>query len=180
MELFIGCSSSNDIPEKYLEECKKYLDEIFMKGNNLIFGASSGGLMGLSYRLAKENKRVVTGICPVAYKDDLRDLNCENTILTKSISERTDSLIEKCDALIFLPGGIGTVYEFFAVLESKRCHEFDKPIVIYNAGGYFDKLFDFLDVLYGEKFTSSKVSECYYFSDSAIDTLNYINSYLDK
>lgn len=178
MELFIGCSSSNNIPEKYLEECEKYLEEIFIKGNNLIFGASNGGLMGLSYRLAKEYKRIVTGVCPIAYKDDLRDLNCENTILTKSISERTDSLIDKCDALIFLPGGIGTVYEFFAALEGKRNQEFDKPIVIYNAGGYFDKLFDFLEVVYGEKFTSFEVKDNYYFSDSAEDTLNYIKSYL--
>lgn len=177
MELFVACSSSDKISNRYLEACREYLSELFDNDNNLVFGASSKGLMGLSYRLSKEKGKNVTGICPVAYKDDLRDLDCENTILTKSISERTDELIAKSDAIIFLPGGIGTIYEFFASLESKRCGEFDKPMIIYNACGYFDKMFEFLDVLYQEEFSSSKIKNCYYFSNSADDTLNYIKNY---
>lgn len=180
MELFVACSSSDKISNKYLEECQRYLSELFEDGHNLVFGASSKSLMGLSYNLAKEKEKKVTGICPVAYKEDLRDLNCDNTILTKSISERMDELINKCDAIIFLPGGIGTVYEFFASLESKRCGEFDKPMIIYNACGYFDRLFSFLDVLYEEGFSPLKVKDCYYFSNSAIDTLNYIKNYYDN
>ena len=50
-------------------------------------------------------------------------------------------------------------------------------MIIYNACGYFDKLFEFLDVLYGDKFSPLKVKDCYYFSDSAEDTLNYIKNY---
>lgn len=180
MELFIACSSSNDIPKKYLEECKVYLDGLFDNDNNLVFGASSKGIMGLSYQTAKIKNKEVTGVCPVAYKEDLNDLNCDNTILTKSISERMDQLIERSDAIIFLPGGIGTVYEFFATLESKRCGEFDKPMIVYNACGYFDKMFEFLDVLYQEKFSPVRVKDCYYFSNNAEDTLKYIECYYNK
>ena len=163
MKIFIGCSSSDEINEKYI------LD--------LVFGASNGGLMGLSYNLALKNGNSVLGICPEAYKNDLKSLKCTEEIITNSISDRTVALINESDAIVFLPGGIGTIYELFTVIECKRSGEFDKPVVIYNACGYFDKLFDFLDFLYDEKFTNLKVKDCYYVSNNAEDTLNYIKEY---
>lgn len=179
MDIFIGCSSSDNIPDKYMENCKDFLEELFQMGNNLVFGACSEGLMGLSYRIALNNDREVVGICPKIYESDLEKLNIseENRETTNTISERTDKIIAKSDVLIFLPGGIGTVYELFTAIESKRTHEFDKPIIIYNSGGYFDKLFEFLELMYDEKFTARKVENCYYVCDDAKDALKYINSY---
>ncbi len=176
MKLFIGCSSSNDIPKDYLLDCNDYLNEILMS-NDLVFGACSSGLMGLAYKIANKNGNKIIGICPEAYKDDLLDLNCSHTELTSSISDRTDKVIEQSDALIFLPGGIGTIYELFTAIESKRNHEFDKPIVIYNANHFFDKLLDFLSLIYNDNFTGNKVQGSYYLSDSAVDTLDYLSQY---
>ncbi len=176
MKIFIGCSSSNEINKKYILNSKDYVNELLID-NDLVFGASNSGLMGMSYKTALKNKNQVTGICPKAYKNDLNNLNCTYEILTNSISDRTTELINKSDAIVFLPGGIGTIYELFTVIECKRSGEFDKPIVIYNSCGYFDKLFEFLDYLYNEKFTDEKVKECYYISNSAKDTLKYIRKY---
>ena len=67
MKIFIGCSANNNIPEKYIKDCKEYLKNI-LKENDLIFGACNDGLMGISYRIAKKNKRNITGICPEIYK----------------------------------------------------------------------------------------------------------------
>ena len=86
-------------------------------------------------------------------------------------------MIRESDALIFLPGGIGTIYELFTAIESKRNKEFDKPIIIYNSNNYFDKLLLFLDYLYNQNFTDISVSGNYHISDSAEDTLNYIYNY---
>lgn len=177
MKLFIGCSSRNEIPKKYENDCKKYLNELFKYKNDLIFGACSTGLMGLSYSIAKENDREVIGICPKAYKKDLLDLNCTKEIITNSISERTDKVIKQSDAIIFLPGGIGTTYELFTAIESKRSKEFDKPIVIYNSNNFFDKLIDFLDKTYEEKFSNLNIKDCYYITYDAKDTINYLINY---
>ena len=177
MNLFIGCSSSSSIPNKYISDCKKYVDELFVENNNLVFGSCSDGLMGVAYKSALENKRDVIGICPEVYKKQLEHVFCTTQILTNTISDRTDKVIEKSDAIIFLPGGIGTVYELFTAIESKRSGEFDKPIVIYNSCGYFDKLFSFLDKIYEENFASFKSSDNYYISSSADDTLRYIKEY---
>ena len=176
MKLFIGCSSSNDIPKDYLSDCENYLN-VLLKDNDVVFGACNSGLMGLSYNIAKKNDNKVTGICPVSYKDDLLSLDCDEERLTDSISDRTDKVIECADALVFLPGGIGTIYELFTAIESKRSHEFDKPIVIYNSNHYFDKLLEFLETMYDQRFTATKVKDCYYVSSSPEDTLEYLNNY---
>lgn len=177
MKLFIGCSSSNDIPEKYLDDCKKYLSVLLNSNNELVFGACNQGIMGLSYEIALKNRQNITGICPDAYKEDLKTINCSTEIITKKITERTDKLIETSDALIFLPGGIGTIHELITAIESKRSNEFDKPIIIYNSHNFFNQLLDFLNKIYKEKFTSLKVSDCYHISDSIEDTLEYLNNY---
>lgn len=176
MKLFIGCSSSNDIPTEYFNDCKALLEEL-MKENDLVFGACNSGLMGLAYNTTLKANGNITGICPEAYKDDFKTLKCDTEITTKSVSERTDSVISSSDALIFLPGGIGTIYELFTAIESKRCHEFNKPIVIYNSNGYFDKLLEFMDKVYSEKFSGFKDKRNYLVTDSISSILYYINNY---
>ena len=176
MKLFIGCSSSNNIPSEYFNDCKIFLEEL-MRKHDLVFGACATGLMGLSYNIALNSNREVTGICPEVYKDNLKELNCDIKILTKSVSERTSSVISSSDALIFLPGGIGTIYELFTAIESKRCHEFDKPIVIYNSKGYFNLLIEFMQKVYGENFSNLKDQKNYFVSDSIPSILYYIENY---
>lgn len=176
MKLFIGCSSKNDIPTEYFNDCKVLLEEL-MKENDLVFGACNSGLMGLAYNTTLKANGNITGICPEAYKDDFKTLKCDTEITTKSVSERTDSVISSSDALIFLPGGIGTIYELFTAIESKRCHEFNKPIVIYNSNGYFDKLLEFMDKVYSEKFSGFKDKRNYLVTDSISSILYYINNY---
>ncbi len=177
MKIFIGCSASDNIKKEYFDSCKLLLEEVFSKDNDLVFGACNSGLMGLAYETAKKHERAVIGVCPEAYKEDFKSLDCIEEIITKSIEERTRSAIDNSDASIFLPGGIGTIYELFAAIECKRCHEFDKPIVIFNSNGYFDKLLEFLEKIYEEKFALIKAKDNYFVSDSIPEILNYIKLY---
>lgn len=179
MKLFIGCSSSDDIPQKYIEDCNKMIQAL-MVNNDLVFGAYNYGLMKLAYNNTLKLGGNIIGICPEAYKDDLKELNCNEEIITKSVNERTDNLISKSDALIFLPGGIGTICELFVAIDSKRCHEFNKPIVIYNSNGYFNKLLDFMEKMYSENFSKVKDKDNYLITDSIDEILSYIRSYNNK
>ena len=176
MKIFIGCSASDDLPKEYLTDCENYVSEL-LKNNDLLFGASNHGLMGLSYNLALKSKREIIGICPKVYKDNFKTLNCNKEILTNSISERTENLIKESDALIFLPGGVGTIYEFFTALESKRANEFDKPIILYNSCNYYDKLLSLFDTIYEERFNSKTLMNLYHVSNSIEDTLEYLKKY---
>ena len=176
MKIFIGCSSSNNIPKEYFEDCRVLLEEL-MKENDLVFGACNSGLMGLAYNTILKSNGSITGICPEAYKDDFKELKCTTEITTKSVGDRTASAISLSDALVFLPGGIGTIYELFTAIESKRCHEFDKPIVVYNSNGYFNKLLEFMNKVYSEMFSEFKDKRNYLVTDSISSILYYLNNY---
>lgn len=179
MNLFIACSSSNDISDYYIKDCNVYLNELFKNDYNLVFGAYNAGLMGEAYNIALKNNRNILGICPEVFKDDLDTLNCTNKIITDDILDRTKSLINNSDVLIFLPGGIGTFLELMAAIDMKRNGEINKPIIIYNCNNYFDQLFDFLEVMYTEKFSSFELKNIYHISNNISDTLDYINNYFN-
>lgn len=177
MKIFIGCSGSNNIPSIYLQESETFLTKIFESDNDLVFGANNKGIMGLSYRIAQQYNREVIGICPEAYAKDFELIECEQEITTHTIEERTTKLIEYSDAIVFLPGGIGTIYELMAVIESKRSGEFDKPVVIYNINNYFNEFLACLEKVYTENFTTREVENCYYVTTSIDDALMYIQNY---
>ena len=178
MNLFIGCSSRDEISNNYKKECAKYLEKIFSENNNLVFGADNSGIMGISYETAKKHNRKVIGITPKAFKDASNGLECDDLIFTNNISDRTYKVIEISDALIFLPGGIGSIYEFFSSLEFIRSNEFNKPIVIYNCNHYYDDILNMLDKIYKEKFADNKLY--YHVSYDAIDSMEYIKNYYIK
>lgn len=177
MNIFIGCSSSEYISDKYLVDSKVFLKELFEKDNNLIFGVCSKGLMGLSHDIAIENNRSVTGICPLIYMNQLKDVNCTYEEITNTVGERIKKVINESDVLLFLPGGVGTMYELFTAIEWKRSYEFDKPIIIYNPLGHFDKLLEFLDMIYQNGFSPPEIAKCYYVCNNATDALKYIDKY---
>lgn len=176
MKIFIGCSACDEIPSEYFDETKRFLEKL-MPGHDLVFGTCKSGLMGIAHDITKELGGKVIGVCPDAYKDDFKTLKCDVEITTKTVSERTDSVIRESDALVFIAGGIGTLYELLTAIECKRCHEFDKPIVIYNGTGYFDKLLDFFEQLYTQKFVREKDKKAYLISDSIEEIKDYIENY---
>ena len=178
MNLFIGCSARDEIDEKYKKDCYNYLDNIFKENHNLIFGADFHGLTKVSYDVAKKHNRKIIGITPIAFKEDAKGLEYDELIYTDNISQRTYEVIKRSDALIFLPGGIGSIYEFFSALEFIRSNEFNKPIVLYNYNNYYDNLLKMLDKVYKEKFADSKLF--YHVSNNATDTLEYITNYYIK
>ena len=174
MKLFIGCGSSDDVPSIYLEESRELL-KLLLKDNELLYGAYNQGIMGIAYEVAKENGCKITGYAPKEYKDELEKLDIDEKIVVENIEHRTNELVTKSDAIIFLPGGIGTMNEIFSAIDVKRCGELDKPIIIYNIDHYYDKLIDFLEKLYNENFSPINVKDTYYITDRKENVLKYLN-----
>ena len=66
--------------------------------------------------------------------------NCSEFIFTDTMRERKQLLEERSEATIVAPGGIGTYEEFFEILTLKSLGRIDRPIVIYNINGYYDRM----------------------------------------
>ncbi len=177
MKIAVCCSSSNAIDPKYLESSKILLEHIFKQDNDLVFGAMNSGIMEIAYKIAKQYNRSVIGIAPEIYKDDFKDLECDTEILTQTVNDRTSALISNSDMLLFLPGGIGTLYELITAIEMKRSKEFDKPIVIYNETGFFNELLTMLDKVYARNFTDQDVRFSYNIARDYRTVMDLLNKY---
>lgn len=171
--IFVASSSSDEINENYKVECNKYLSGLMKENYDLVFGACDMGLMGESYNVACENNLKIIGVCPQLYREDINRLKCSKSIITNTLSERKESLIELSDIILILPGGTGTIDEFFTCLEMKKSKEINKPIIIYNVNGYYNKLIEFLDQVYENKF-SIDMKKMYHVSYGVDDTLEYL------
>ena len=176
MNIFVGCSASDDIDKAYYDDTRELLN-VLMRDNNLVFGACHSGLMGVAHDITKDFGNKVIGVCPSMYVQDFDTLDCDEEIVSSSVSDRTTGLISNSDILLFIPGGIGTVYELFTAIETKRCHEHDKPIIIYNSNGFYNKLLEFLDMLYADKFVREKDRCNYYIANTQEEVIDYINKY---
>lgn len=175
MKIAVCCSSSDNIDKKYIESSNRVLEQIFKRDNDLVFGAMNNGIMGIAYKNAKKNNRSVTGIAPEIYKEDFKDLDCDTEILTKSVNGRTEALVNNSDVLLFLPGGVGTIYELISAIEMKRSKEFNKPIIVYNETGFFNEMLQMLNKIYQRNFTSQNVRLSYNIANDYMTVLDLLD-----
>ena len=100
--------------------------------------------------------------------------NCSEFIFTETMRERKQLLEERSDATIVTPGGIGTYEEFFEILTLKSLHRLDRPIVLYNINGYYDRMKALLQHTADEKFMDVANMELCVFMDDPEQILTYI------
>lgn len=173
MRIFIGGAFNDNIPNKYKVACKKYVSEL-LEDNDLVFGGAKNGLMGIIYDCAKNCNSKVIASCPKIFEESLNELEIDESFVTSTMFESTIYLFDRSDAIVFVPGGVGTLYELFNILQAIICKEYDIPVVIFNPNNYYDNLINMLDKMSEENFVSADAKKLYYVSDSASDTLEYI------
>ena len=107
----------------------------------LVYGAGDVGLMGRVARAVQAAGAETFGVIPGHLVDrevGKRDLTA--FVVTETMHERKKVMFMNADAVVVLPGGAGTLDEFFEVLTWRQLGLHDKPIVLLNAGGYWDPL----------------------------------------
>lgn len=148
MNLFIACSSSDDMALDTLEEAGKVIQNLSSCGDyDLIIGGNTGGLMKFCYNAFHDQERLITGIVASRYQSDLEQMDCDLSMVTETTFDRSKEIVRQADAMLFMPGGIGTMAEFFGMLEEVRTYSMNKPMILYNESHSFDPLIHLLDSL---------------------------------
>ena len=176
MKIFIGCSASNDIDDKYKKECEN-IANLLAPNHDLVFGGGKEGLTGILYETFKKNNREIINCSVKAYEDDFKDEEDVTIQIKNTVNERTDALIKESDIILFLPGGVGTIYEFFSILEEKRTNHIPHPIILYNSSNYFKELKELLEKIYQESFTSREVRNLYKFIETKEELIKELENY---
>ena len=149
----VYCSSSNTLPQKYYDETKKIGKLLADEKITIIYGGGSSGLMGTLADSSLKNGGYVKGVIPGFMKAVEWDhKGVQEMIETEDMAERKKILIEGTDAIIALPGGVGTFEELFEVLSAKRLGLITQPIIIYNFEGFYDPIIETLNRCIKENF----------------------------
>jgi hypothetical protein len=107
----------------------------------LVYGGGGVGLMGLAANAALAAGGKVVGVIPQFLFDrEAGHPNLSELVVVKSMHERKLEMFERSEGFVVLPGGLGTLEEFFEVLSWRTLGLHDKPIIIIDHGGYWQPL----------------------------------------
>jgi len=141
MKICVFCSARSDFSESTLQACKDFAVWLVKNNHSMVYGGASVGLMGL---LADEVLKLggqVEGYLPLdLFPKETPHKHIQKLVPVKDLFERKRLMMENSDAFIVLPGGVGTLDEFFEVLTWKSLNCFDKPILVYNVDGFWNSM----------------------------------------
>ncbi|HJP58491.1 MAG TPA: TIGR00730 family Rossman fold protein [Gemmatimonadaceae bacterium] len=152
-KLAVFCGSSAGARPAYIEGTRAFGKLLAERGIGVVYGGSNVGLMAALANEVADNLGEVTGVIPRALVErEVANTSLDDLRIVGSMHERKALMAELCDGFVALPGGIGTLEEFFEVWTWAQLGMHDKPCGLLNIAGYFDSLLAFVDCAVDEKF----------------------------
>lgn len=110
-------------------------------GTALVYGGGRTGLMGAVADAALAGGGNVIGIIPEFLREkELAHAHATEMMVVPDMHTRKRQMFERADAFCILPGGIGTLDEFFEIATWRQLHRHNKPILVLNTAGYWTHL----------------------------------------
>jgi uncharacterized protein (TIGR00730 family) len=178
------CAASPNVDESYMEVAREFGAGLARGGRTLIYGGGAIGLMGAASRGSRGQGGRVVGIITTRLRDaeQLDHENSEN-IVVRTMRERKAMLEAWGDALVILPGGIGTLEEFFEVFVGRLLGEHDKPLVLVDPPdpyhpeeqGYFEPLLRMFEHMIDSHFMKRQALELIHICRSAAEAIETLD-----
>ena len=141
MNICVYGASSDRLDDKFYEQAEKLGQLMAEAGCTLVFGGGRTGLMGACARGVRRAGGRTIGISPRFFDEPgILDEDCDEFYFTETMRERKQLMEEKSDAFILLPGGIGSLEEFFEILTLKQLGRHAKPIALLSTTDYYAPL----------------------------------------
>ena len=156
MNITVYCGAAEGNDPEFIARARELGAWMAEKGHRLIYGAGNSGMMGAVSDALIEGGGEAIGVTPqffVLAEETRTDLT--EVVIADDMSTRRNWMIEHGDAFIALPGGMGTLDEISEVMTYKRLGllgKINKPVMLYNVNGYYDRFFDFLDDMLAQDF----------------------------
>ncbi len=174
----IFASSCNYLEKSYYEVASEFGELLAKSGFDMVYGGSSLGLMWACAEQVKKNGRQIIGVMPErlhnmgVYTDD-----CVELFVTPCMRSRKAKMDELSDGVVALAGGFGTLEELSEMIVQKQLGYNNKPIVLLNTNGFYDKLIEFFEEIIKQNFASNKARNLYYVAQTAEEAIEYIKNY---
>ncbi|MCV6598386.1 MAG: TIGR00730 family Rossman fold protein [Mangrovicoccus sp.] len=156
----VYCGSRDGVETSYGEAAEALGTAIASEGCRLVYGAGDVGLMGRVARAAQTAGGTTFGVIPahlVAREVAKHDLT--TMVVTETMHERKKVMVMNADAIAVLPGGAGTLDEFFEVLTWRQLGLHSKPIVVINLDGFWDPLLAMIEHIVASGFAEASLKD---------------------
>ena len=154
----VFCGAGKARNPVYNDRARELGNLIAERNIKLVYGGASVGLMGTVADGVLEKGGEVYGILPdFLFKKEVGHTGIQKLEIVDSMHIRKQKMYESSDAFIILPGGIGTLDEFFEVFTWSQLELHNKPIGLYNINNYFNKLLNFISETIAEGFFSEDI-----------------------
>ena len=175
MNVLVYCGSRPGNDDSIIKATEDLADSIVANGHGLVYGGGSVGLMGIVAKRVVDAGSHVLGVIPtflstdeVVYKD------CTELIEVESMHARKLLMIERCDVILTLPGGFGSMDELFEAVTWLQLGLHSKPIGLVNVNGYYDHLVAQLDHMVEVGFLTSRNRDLIYVDKDPSRVLDHL------
>jgi uncharacterized protein (TIGR00730 family) len=158
----VYCSSSAAVDRAHVEVARGLGARLAERGDVLVWGGATVGLMGEVARAARAAGGRTIGVIPESLKAvEIADHSADELVVTTDMLTRKRELAERADAFVALPGGFGTLEELLEQLTGRLLGFHDKPIVLVDVGGFWQPLLALFEHLYRERFARPESRAAY-------------------
>jgi len=175
MKVCIYCASSKNVPSIYFEKTKVLTEQLVAGDLEIVYGGGSRGLMGQVADTCLELNGKIKGVIPgFMIEVEWDHKGVKDMEVVKDMNERKQRFFEASEALIALPGGVGTLEELSEAMSLKRLGLIQHPIIIANFDGFYSEFLIYLNKMVDQEFMGETGRELW----TVIETPEEINSAL--
>ena len=176
--LAVFCGSNSGARPDYVDATRSLGRLLCERGIGIVYGGSSVGLMAALADTMLDDLGDVIGVIPrMLVEREVANKTLTDLRVVESMHERKAMMAKLADGFIALPGGIGTLEEFFEIWTWAQLGMHDKPCGLLNVAGYFDPLLEFLDRAVAEKFVRDVHRKMVIVESDAVTLLSRFEAY---
>lgn len=175
----VFCGSSPGANKIYSEKAEQLGAQLAKEGLTLVYGGATVGIMGTVANAAlKEGGKVIGVIPEMLTGRENAHTGLSELIIVNSMHERKAQMEKLSDGFIVLPGGPGTMEEFFEMYTWAQLGEHQKPIGLLNINNYYDKLLTFFEHMIAEQFLNQEYRSLLIVEKDPKQLLNKFRNYV--
>lgn len=162
LSICVFCGSREGQSPNYRASAEEFGTWMADQGHRLVYGAGDMGLMGAVSRAFTDKGGRAMGVIPthlLKLEDGRSDLH--SYVVTENMHERKKVMFMNSDAIVVLPGGAGSLDEFFEVLTWSQLGLHNKPIYVLNTDGFWDPLNALIQHIITQGFAATSLADLF-------------------
>lgn len=174
----VYCGSSIGASSHYEQAAISLGNELARRSIGLVYGGSRTGLMGVVADAVLQAGGEVIGVIPTHLAQrEIAHEQITQLIKVDSMHERKHKMMELADGFIAMPGGAGTMEEYFEVITWSQIGLHKKPCGLLNVKGYYDPLLHFFEHMVQEQFLMERYAPLNLVAEQPNDLLEKMDNF---